>query len=204
MTDRTETGSGSIHSELWEGYRTAFDYFNRELFDGELPTCLLTLSARGNSTGYFKVNAWMGREGNRHHEISLNPVLLNREDDLAFQTLVRCMVFLWQEAKGTLASQGYCSEEFTEKMRELGLPCERNFGMNLKWSVAPEGKYAAIRPLAMEKFFPLENIEIIPAKGKRVKFTCPNCGSKAMATAGVKLVCVTEECDVVMDKEITQ
>jgi hypothetical protein len=195
----------SIHSDLWEGYRSAFDYFNRELFDAHLQPCLLTLSARGNSTGFFKVNAWKAKGGDNHHEISLNPVLLNREDDLAFQTLVRCMVFLWQETKGTLPlSQGYCSDEFTLKMRELGLPCEKSFGMNLKWSVDSSGKYAAVRPAAMENFFPLENIEIMPVKGKRIKFTCPECGSKAMATAGVKLTCMTEECNAPMDKQITQ
>jgi hypothetical protein len=192
-----------INRTLWEGYQTAFSFFNRELFEEALPSCILTLSARGNSTGYFKANTWK-TGANNHHEISLNPSLLNRSDDLVFQTLVRCMVFLWQATHGTPPLQlGYCSEEFTQKMRDLGLPCEKDYGMNVKWSVQSGGKYASIRPNAMQSFFPLQSLEILPPKSKRVKFTCEKCGTKAMAMAGVRLTCMTEECNTPMTKEIT-
>jgi hypothetical protein len=192
-----------INRDLWEGYQAAFAFFNRELFQGSLPPCILTFNAKGNSTGYFKPNTWKTSREN-YHEICLNPSLLNRSDDLVFQTLVRCMVFLWQAHTSVIPLQlGYCSEEFTEKMNELGLPCEKPYGMNVKWSVQENGKYASIRPKAMLSFFPLQSLEILPPKSKRVKFTCEKCGAKAMAMAGVRLVCMTEECNTAMTKEIT-
>ena len=191
------------NQELWDGYRAAFTYFNDHLFEGTLPECILTLNAKGTSTGFFKATTW--KKGERdYHEICLNPALLNRSDDLIFQTLVRLMVFLWQHTYGSPNSPGYCDSEYTQKMREIGLPCEAEYGRNLRYSVDEKRLYAQVRPAAMQNFFPLQNFELPQPKKARIRHVCPQCGSKAMGAPGSRFVCITEDCKVEMIKEMAQ
>jgi hypothetical protein len=197
------TSPDDINAALWNGYTAAFNYFNKELFEGKLPICVLTLNAKGASTGFFKSVNWKKGEQD-YHEICLNPVLLNRTDDLVFQTLARLMVFLWQHTYGAPNSPGYCDSEYTKKMREIGLPCESEYGLNLRFGVDPKGKYASIRPEAMNNFFPLQNLEIPPPKKTRIQHSCPKCGSKAMGAPGTRLICITEDCQIEMTKRIVQ
>lgn len=197
----------TINKDQWEGYEAAFQHFNRELFDGNLPVCMLTFDAKGNSTGYFKAATWTKDHNSNHrvHEIALNASLLNRADDFIFQTLVRCMMFLWQATHSVLPmQQGYCNDEFTQEMDKIGLPCDKPYGRNLRWSVRAGGRYASVRPASVAAFFPLQSIEMLPPKSKRVKFTCPKCGYAVMGMPGGRLVCHTEECNTAMEKAITE
>jgi hypothetical protein len=192
--------------ELWQNYQAAFDYFNRCLFNSQLPPCILNFDARGNSWGFFKKKSWMKGTDNSFHEISLNPFLLTRDDDLIFQVLVRQMVLLWQHTYGTVQSRDrYCNTEFTAKMAELGLPCEKAFGDSVSHSVEERGKYAQARPQAMQDFFPIKSlVHIEPARKTRLRYECPQCGFTAMAAAGGKLICNTENCNTEMTKEKEQ
>ena len=204
LKDTEQSAALSPNLELWVGYEEAFHYFNKHLFDNKLPPCILTFNAKGRSWGYFKTAIW-GNQGDTLHEICLNPELLKREDDMIFQMLVRCMVHLWEHNEG-MASKltRYCSVNFTEKMAELGLPCSDSCGMNVSHSVDANGQYAAIRP-AVLRFFPLKNqVQFEQPRKTRIRYTCPECGFQAMAAAGGKLFCHTENCDTEMVKESEQ
>ena len=39
-------------------WQEAYNFFNRELFDGELPECLITVKAQPMSRGYFAWDRW--------------------------------------------------------------------------------------------------------------------------------------------------
>ena len=43
----------------------AYDYFNRALFDGRLPPCVMTLHRKKGAYGYFWGDTWSEREGER-------------------------------------------------------------------------------------------------------------------------------------------
>ena len=54
----------------WQGL---FNILNDQLFDGELPNCLITLTRHPGALGYFCPGRFEDRDGRLAHEISLNP-----------------------------------------------------------------------------------------------------------------------------------
>ena len=57
----------------YSGLQAAYDHFNAELFDNELPNVMLVETRRAHSYGHFSENRFATREGDaRHHELSLN------------------------------------------------------------------------------------------------------------------------------------
>lgn len=190
---------------LWVRYGDAFDYFNQTLFKGKLPNCILSFGAQGRSLGYFRRSVWVRNTGEDNlHEISLNPNLLSRGDDLILEMLVRCMVSLWEYTYGEPSSnERYCSTQFTSMMELIGLPCEAPCGNNVQHKVDETGRYAAIRPDAMSHFFPLTTqVQYKKTSKTRIKYECPTCSFTAMASPGGKLVYYTEECGAEMVKNI--
>lgn len=108
--------------EQFEAYQNLFDYFNRELFNGELPQCILNLSRKSNAAGFFANNRWKHKKvGTDTHEISLNPIILDEEPEYIFATLVHEMCHLWQEEYGSPSRSGYHNKEWANKMESIGL-----------------------------------------------------------------------------------
>jgi hypothetical protein len=180
--------------ELWNSYQAAFDYFNEKLFEQALPYCILNFKAAGRSWGFFQRQKWTRGSETTFHEISLNPALLTRQDDMILQMLCKCMVGLWQQVHGTPPKHdnGYYNTEFVEKMAAIGLPCDQSYGQALTHSVASDGAYASIRPEAMQRFFPLHSvIAAQPYKKSRIKYECPECGAKVSGTPGLSVLCAT-------------
>jgi hypothetical protein len=66
----TPTPSGRVYLPLL----AAFAHFNRDLFDGALPDCLITLQRESKTLGYFHARkfAAIGHDA-RADEIALNP-----------------------------------------------------------------------------------------------------------------------------------
>ena len=104
-------------------YQKLYDYYNQHLFNNELPFCLLVLSrAAAQKCGYFSSNRWKDGQGNKTHEISLNPEYLSLAPDIEIcQTLVHEMCHLWQQAFGKPSRSGYHNKEWGNKMQEVGL-----------------------------------------------------------------------------------
>ncbi len=193
---------------LWESYQQAFNYFNEQLFDNALPKCILSFAATGKSLGFFRDKRWKVDEFGDLPEISLNPILLTRQDDLIFQVLVKNMVQLWQQTFGTPPNKEfYYNIEFTEKMADLGLPCTPDYGYSINFEVDENGSYSEVKQKAVQQFFPLTTTTVpthFKAPQKRVLYVCPECSFKAYATAGGKLICNTHDCNAEMDREIEE
>src|SRR5262245_13930890 len=97
-------------------YSAAFDDFNRHLFGGLLPRCMLSFSRKSRRVlGFFAPERWEHR-GERTHEISLNPDLLFRPIKDVMSTLVHEMAHLWQEELGQPSRGGYHNTEWANKM----------------------------------------------------------------------------------------
>src|ERR1700736_5556656 len=60
--------------EMYDQLNSAYEFFNRRLFDRKLPRCLVTLQRKRGSLGYFAAERFNVRHGEQStDEIALNP-----------------------------------------------------------------------------------------------------------------------------------
>ena len=59
--------------EAYAELRSAYDFFNAELFAGRLPACLITYHRNRRTYGYFCGDRWDGSGERLADEIALNP-----------------------------------------------------------------------------------------------------------------------------------
>jgi hypothetical protein len=87
----------------YQRFQRAYDFFNRELFDGSLPQVLVTLQRHANTRGYFSPERFKGRVDRQTvHELALNPDnFTGRSDELILSTLTHEMVHVWQSGHGS-------------------------------------------------------------------------------------------------------
>lgn len=116
---RASTPTDETYSEL----QKAYEHFNRELFEGELPACLFTLQRQKRTFGYFSKDRFGRLDGTTTDEIAINPEYFASVKDLleVLQTLVHEMVHLWQAHFGTPSRACYHNREWADKMESLGL-----------------------------------------------------------------------------------
>lgn len=106
-------------------YTLAYDHFNKHLWGGQLPGCILVFTRNAKSRGHFANDRWqrLNNDDNSVHEISLNPDCI-RNDDLrrVMSTLVHEMVHLWQYEFGDKCpTRPYHNKEWAKEMERVGL-----------------------------------------------------------------------------------
>ena len=116
----------SVHSPTEEQFNAlngAYKYFNRVLFKGKLPSCMLNFSRKKNTHGFLAPERWRRVNSKTHniHEISLTPTTLYRKPVEIFSTLVHEQAHLWQWEFGSPSRNGYHNKEWANKMIEVGL-----------------------------------------------------------------------------------
>ena len=119
MIDRTSP-TDQTYTEL----DAAYDYFNAALFDGVLPGCLMTLTRRRKSHGYFSPGRFCSSDGRETtDEIALNPMRFHGvETEEILATLVHEMCHQWQVHHGNPPKNvRYHDEEWAAKMEAIGL-----------------------------------------------------------------------------------
>jgi len=110
--------------EQFQNFEALFDYFNKNLFDGNLPNVILNFSRKSGTAGFFSPNNWQSADGKTTHEISINPNTFSNGKVYIIQTLVHEMVHLWQEEfgePGSKKSKNYHNRQWADKMIEVGL-----------------------------------------------------------------------------------
>lgn len=187
----------------------AYTHFNRELFDGSLPPCLITFQRHKGSLGYFAQKRFI-EIGNAEvtDEIALNPVhFMDRPLPDVFSTLVHEMVHLWQHHFGDPPQTGYHDKEWAYKMVEIGLipshtgkPGGRMVGQNMSDYINPEGKFLPVCEAFLDKnsvtlFQDRWSLAEEEAREKKnaskTKYTCPSCSLNAWAKPAVSIICGT-------------
>lgn len=142
---QTVNPNSDVHDQL----KNAVDYFNRVLFNGELPEVVIRLQRHLGSSGCFFPSRWLDQEGRSAHQISLNPYFFAKRplQDI-FQTLVHQMCHLWQAEFGKPSRSGYHNLEWARKMQSIGLtptstgkPGGKLVGQRLMDYVEPEGAF---------------------------------------------------------------
>jgi predicted SprT family Zn-dependent metalloprotease len=198
-----------ITKKQFSTFEDLFNYYNSNLFDGELPEVMINMSRKKRSHGFFAPERWATMDGQtKVHEISLNPDSLHRPAAAWHSTLVHEMCHLWRQcnAKGTV---GYHDKIWGSKMESIGLmpsstgePGGKRTGQKMTHYIIDDGPFdQAFKVIQGEDFsdltlpyLPLVHETIITKKGtptvsgKRVKYEC-SCGQKVWGKADMLMIC---------------
>lgn len=197
----------------------AYAFFNKRLFGGALPRCLITMQRHKGAYGYFAPERFGSRDGATvTDEIALNPAhFAERTMRDILSTLVHEQAHLWQQHFGEPSRGGYHNKEWGAKMKEIGLhpsstgePGGKETGQKVSHYILDGGGFdvafaelekAGVTELFGERW--TENEKAAKAKAKKnaskTKFECPDCGLNAWAKKDAKLMC--GECEVQMECE---
>ena len=102
----------------------AYEFFNRELFGGILPPCLITLQRHATAYGYFSSARFVNVVDATEvvDEIALNPIHFARQmTPKVLATLVHEMAHLHQFHFGKPSRGRYHNKRWASKMIEIGL-----------------------------------------------------------------------------------
>jgi predicted SprT family Zn-dependent metalloprotease len=201
----------TVTEKEYDAFQTAYDWFNRELFDATLPGCLITFQSRKGMAGYYWHDRFHSRRGKRKTaEIALNPETFTGSSDREIlSTLVHEMVHLWQACFGKPGRARYHNKQWAAKMKEVGLmPSHtgkkggKETGDQMSDYVIEGGPFAnSYRRLLATGFrINWQAAPTAPKAGRnKVAYACPRCGTKVWGHAGLggKLLCVP--CDAVLE-----
>lgn len=110
------------HLDMAHELQHAYDFFNQELFEQQLPHCMITLQRERDTCGYFSANRFGNSEGHQVDEIALNPSFFAVVPILeTLQTLVHEMTHVWQHHHGKPGRGRYHNAEWANKMESIGL-----------------------------------------------------------------------------------
>ena len=186
---------------------TAYEFFNKELFSGYLPGCLITMQRHKGALGFFSGERFANTSDPKEitDEIALNPVYFStRKPVEVLSTLVHEMVHLWQHHFGDRPRKGYHDRQWAGKMLAVGLiPTEtgemgaKQTGQHVTHLIEEKGRFAhAVAKLLKEHPAVLyhdrarEDDAVRKKKAaSKTKYTCPGCGLNAWAKPEAPLVC---------------
>jgi SprT-like family len=100
----------------YDDFDAAYAYFNKRLFGGRLPPCLITVRPHRGAYGYFCSERFGSRDGNEvHDEIALNIRHFEKRSPCEIlSTLVHEMVHLEQAHFGSPSRNGYHNREWAQ------------------------------------------------------------------------------------------
>jgi hypothetical protein len=187
----------------YSGHQAAFDHFNAALFDGKVPECFFTYMRKARSTGYFSPDRFSGRTADlKRHELALNPdAFIGRTDEQICQTLVHEMCHGWQKECGSPPARNYHNQEWSEKMKSIGLmPSStgmvggKETGAHMSDYIIPGGAFSqAYAKLAKTGWkLNLQSAPLRAPKGtpnSKTKFTCASCGQNAWDKPDLDINC---------------
>jgi hypothetical protein len=206
--------------KTYTGLAAAYQHFNRALFGGTLPACLITYQRHKGAYGYFIAQNLANTTDKEDvtDEIALNPSHFDERGEVdTLSTLVHEMAHLWQHHFGKPSRGGYHNREWATKMHEIGLVPDSidkpgtGTGQKVSHVIEPGGRfetvckaYLARRPALLYRDRHGEGgrhgtgaagDRAEKKRASKTKYTCPGCELNAWARPGVVLICgdCTEE-----------
>ncbi|TGK45929.1 SprT-like domain-containing protein [Leptospira bouyouniensis] len=185
---------------------TAFNFYNEELFNSELPKCLITLQRKNlNTAGYYSQGRFKRTTADiTTDEIAINPAHIKKENiEEVLSTLVHEMTHLWQEHLGKHNSRrAYHNAEWAEKMESIGLmpsdtgkPGGKKTGQKMGDYIIKNGLFQKKSKILLKSGFTLPWGEIVAINpkgisGKKMKYSCPKCLVNVWGKAGLRFACL--------------
>lgn len=192
-------------AETYAGLEKAFNHFNKALFDNRLSPVMFTLTRKRGAHGYFWAEQFSHRDGDKTHEIALNPQTMDRTIDAVLSTLVHEMTHLEQQEYGTPSKNGHHNQAWAGLMMRVGLTPDNGQGGMTGRKVSHTIDAGGAFELAMADLMPFDLPYFTQPKEKtgekkkdlsKVKHQCPTCDAKAWAKMGSRLIC--GDCDELM------
>lgn len=199
-------------AETYATLNDAYDFFNRELFEGKLPGCLITMQRKSKARGYFCPQRFEARKEESHyvHEIALNPnCFRDRTDEDIISTLVHEMVHLWQQEFGKPSRGNYHNGEWADKMEDIGLiPSNTEeeggarTGSAMSHYIDKAGRFYRLVGAFLDgkKMIYYQDRLVNKPKSKsknKVKYTCPECGLNAWGKENIRILCGNDENELI-------
>lgn len=205
--------------EAYGELQAAYDYYNQQLFSGQLPDCLLTVQRKNPRTlGYFSPNRFAQQGGVQIDELAMNPAYFHTQEVVGvLSTLVHEMVHVWQQHFGKASRRGYHNKEWGSKMKEVGLyPSNtgaqggKETGQQMMHFIISGGAFERATKKLTARGFGITWAEAegikLPSpgepgdgddkpkpepipKGNRFKYRCPGCGLNAWGKPHIVLMC---------------
>jgi predicted SprT family Zn-dependent metalloprotease len=186
--------------EDYQTLESAFNLFNKKLFDNKLPTAIITLQRKQSCLGYYSPERFENKSNKKttKDEIAMNPEHFVRKDKEILATLAHEMCHQWQHHFGIRKSRTvYHNREWADKMEEIGLipsntgePGGKRTGQKMTHYIDPKGRFIEILKNDVKKIIWESKVDIKKKAPKtRVKFTCPSCDGKAYAKPEMSLIC---------------
>lgn len=183
-----------------------FSFFDRVLFDNQLPSALITFQRKKGMMGYFRRRQFESFDGvTAADEIALNPLHFELGDKETLSTLGHEMVHLWQFHFGKVANPGDHNEEWATKMISIGLipshnalPGGKQTGRRMSHYIQPGGRFdrAADELIAngfvvafVEQTSPEQQQLKMKKRASKTRFKCESCRQVAWAKPGSELDC---------------
>lgn len=108
--------------ELYSTLQAAFDHFNKTLFGGVLPQCIMTLRSSNRAYGYMHSRRFVSIDGRQIDELGINPGYFGiQSSEEVMATIVHEMVHHWQNHFGSPSKSIPHNKEWADKMETLGL-----------------------------------------------------------------------------------
>lgn len=108
--------------EFYNLFQFIYDYFNQSLFNNELPNCMIVITRKTHTMGYYSNERWVNKEKIKSDELAINPMYFRKSPIIeVLQTIVHEMAHAWQWHFGTPSRRSYHNKEWGAKMREVGL-----------------------------------------------------------------------------------
>ena len=159
-------------AQAYAELQLAFDHYNRELFAGELPPCLMTMQREKRSYGYFSSERFVHHQDkSTTDEIAINPAYFAVVPLLeVLQTVVHEMVHAWQFHFGNPSRSGYHNREWADKMEAIGImpsstgqPGGARTGQKMADYAIPEGPFMLATESLLTQDFRISWLDRFPA-----------------------------------------
>jgi len=113
-------------TDVYLPWQTAFNFYNEELFDGQLPPVFFSIQRKRGAAGYYAQERMEDRTSDaKLDELAMNPdTFAGKSTERILSTLVHEMCHHWQRHFGLQKiTKAYHNREFAAKMEEVGLMC---------------------------------------------------------------------------------
>ncbi len=162
--------------ESYSAFQQAYDYFNQELFNGQLPSCLITFQRQKRIMGYVSFRRWVNEQKQYIDELAINPEYFANYPTIEIcQTLCHEMVHIWQAHHGKPGRRGYHNKEWARKMKSIGLmpsttdkPGGETTGEKVGNYILAEGQFIKASESLLKEGFRLHWIDRYPVYREQV------------------------------------
>jgi predicted SprT family Zn-dependent metalloprotease len=190
----------------------AYDFFNKRLFDGKLPRCLITMQRHRGTYGYFCGERFerAGESEEVADEMALNPDHFDgRSQEDGLSTLVHEMVHVWQFhfGKPPLDRDGYHNKQWAAMMKDVGLipsdtgkPGGAETGRGMSHYIEEGGPFAVACAAYLKtgEAFLYRSRSSTGRDRSKKRYICPKCKLTVWGQFGIHLICGT--CSARMDQ----